>query len=115
MPQLPPPDPQDLFELADLRRIVETYLPAWKRACTAPDTDAIALHELAFGCSTRELLLFACAIKFAAANGKNVHVASGNAAGKSTHKFMPLYRERSGSPSKNANLTGKRVKLRRAS
>ena len=41
------------------------------------DTDGIVLHELAFGSSAREMLLLACAIKFAAAHGKTVHVASG--------------------------------------
>jgi hypothetical protein len=36
------------------------------------------LHEASFGSSTRELFLFACAIKYAAAKGKHVHVATGS-------------------------------------
>jgi hypothetical protein len=60
-----------------LRRIVEEQLPAWKRACAASDTHAIVLHEAAFGTSQRELFLFACAIKYAALEGKNVHIACG--------------------------------------
>jgi hypothetical protein len=35
------------------------------------------MHEAAFGTSEGELFLFACAIKYAAAAGKTVHVTCG--------------------------------------
>jgi hypothetical protein len=69
------------FSDDDLRRIVAKQLPAWKRACTASDANAIVLHESAFGRSHSELLLLACAIKYAALNKKNVHIASGGSDG----------------------------------
>ena len=56
-----------------LREIVEKHLPAWFKACE-DDSDAIVLHEAAFGTSGNELFLFACAIKYATQHGKAVHV-----------------------------------------
>src|SRR4051812_29938847 len=61
----------------ELRSFIARHLPAWQQACDTDDGDSIVLHEAAFGTSTHELFLFACAIKYAAAKGKNVHVASG--------------------------------------
>src|ERR1043165_1793253 len=85
-----------------LRSIVNAYLPAWKRACVASDTHAIVLHAAAFGTSRHELLLFACAIKYAAMRGKNVQIASGEESARMTsHNAAPpeqiakTYRERS--------------------
>ena len=94
MVHFPPDSPEHTFEFDDLRRIVERYLPAWKRACTAPDTDGIVLHELAFGGSSRELLLFACAIKFAAANGKDIHVLCGKGDASTPQKARSAMRDR---------------------
>jgi hypothetical protein len=62
---------------AEIRLLIARHLPAWLRACDADDGDSIVLHESSFGTSTHELFLFACAIKYAAAKGKHVHVASG--------------------------------------
>jgi hypothetical protein len=62
---------------ADLRSLIARHLPAWQQACDADDAESIVLHEASFGSSTRELFLFACAIKYAAAKGKHVHVATG--------------------------------------
>src|SRR5436309_914404 len=62
---------------AELRSLIARHLPAWKQACDADDAESIVLHEASFGGSTRELFLFACAIKYAAAKGKHVHVAAG--------------------------------------
>jgi hypothetical protein len=67
----------------ELRLLIELHLPAWQQACDADDSDSIVLHEASFGTSTHELLLFACAIKYAAAKGKHVHVATGP--GKTRH------------------------------
>ncbi len=61
----------------DLERIVKAELPGWSRACNSSDADAIILHELAFGTADNELFLLACAIKYAAGRGKNVHVVCG--------------------------------------
>jgi hypothetical protein len=72
MPQ-PQTSPEHL-SAADILSLVREHLPAWMRACEATDTDAIALHEAEFGTSATELILFACAIKFAAKKGKNVYV-----------------------------------------
>ena len=94
MPQFPLPNPEESLEADDLRRIVERYLPAWKRACTAADMDGIVLHELAFGSSGHELLLFACAIKFAAANGKDVHVLCRKGDSSSPRKARSAMRDR---------------------
>jgi hypothetical protein len=63
---------------AELRSLIARHLPAWKQACDADDTESIVLHEASFGSSTRELFLFACAIKYAATKGKHVHVATGS-------------------------------------
>lgn len=69
------------------------------RACEASDSDAIALHESEFGTTTTELLLFACAIKFAAKNGKNVYVACGRTTDEASvdvvqsGRFVAVYRE----------------------
>src|SRR6266704_2218056 len=72
----------------------------WLRACDADDAESIVLHEASFGRSTRELFLFACAIKYAAAKGKHVHVAAGSGRTKRTpEKVLPsatlgtVYRE----------------------
>jgi hypothetical protein len=67
-----------------LRSFIARHLPAWQQACDAEDGDSIVLHEASFGTSTHELLLFACAIKYAAAKGKYVHVAAGN--GRARHE-----------------------------
>jgi len=72
--------PEDLTP-AEILSLVRMHLPAWTRACEASDTDGIALHESEFGTSSTELLLFACAIKFAAGKGKNVYVACGTGTG----------------------------------
>src|SRR5205823_3962994 len=66
----------EFLSLEKLRDIVEKHLPAWFTACSS-DTEAIVMHEAAFGTSRGELLLFACAIKYAAHKGKTVHVTCG--------------------------------------
>jgi hypothetical protein len=78
------------------------------RACEASDTDAIALHEAEFGTTTTELLLFACAIKFAAKQGKNVYVTCGQASGSpedvvSSAHFVAVYREQPHTKPRAAN------------
>jgi hypothetical protein len=82
---------------ADILSLVRMHLPAWTRACEASDMDGIALHESEFGTSSTELLLFACAIKFAAGKGKNVHVLCGNSmerqAGTIPSTPLPVFRE----------------------
>jgi hypothetical protein len=60
----------------ELRDIILKHLPAWARACAA-ESEAIVLHETAFGTSDGELFLFGCAIKYAAGAGKAVHVTCG--------------------------------------
>lgn len=77
------PDPLSDIELLG---IIEKHLPAWLSACHSADSQAIVLHEAAFGTSPHELLLFACAIKYAAAKGKTVHVAVGKTGGKTEAK-----------------------------
>ncbi|HEY2091305.1 MAG TPA: hypothetical protein VGJ81_05420 [Thermoanaerobaculia bacterium] len=83
----------------DILALVRDHLPAWMRACEASDSDAIALHESEFGTTTMELLLFACAIKFAATNGKNVYVACGRIGNEGSGelveggRFVAVYRE----------------------
>lgn len=79
-----PPDSAEPLSEAELRSIIGLHLPAWKQACDAEGGSSIVLHEASFGTSTHELFLFACAIKYAAARGKHVHVASGT--GRVTHK-----------------------------
>ncbi len=83
---------------ADILALVRDHLPAWMRACEAADTAAIALHEAEFGTTTTELLLFACAIKFAAKKGKNVYVTCDQGNGSpedivSSEHFIAVYRE----------------------
>jgi len=67
----------------ELRSFIAGRLPAWQQACEITDGDSIVLHEASFGTSANELFLFACAIKYAAAKGKHVHVAAGT--GKTKH------------------------------
>ena len=67
----------------DLAAIVASSLPGWRNACVSDAASEIVLHELAFGTSDDELFLLACAIKYAARQGKNVHVVCGNADGYS--------------------------------
>jgi hypothetical protein len=57
-----------------LQSVVRKYLPIWAKAAEKRDGSSIVLHEAAFGTSPRELLLLAAAIKYAAANGKHVHI-----------------------------------------
>jgi hypothetical protein len=71
------PDSAEPISEAELSSLIARHLPAWQRACEADDAESIVLHEAAFGSSTRELFLFACAIKYATAKGKHVHVATG--------------------------------------
>jgi len=77
MPEPFPPDSAEPLSEAELRSFIALHLPAWQQACDADDGNSIVLHEASFGTSTGELFLFACAIKYAAAKGKHVHVASG--------------------------------------
>jgi hypothetical protein len=67
-----------------LRSFIARNLPAWQQACDAEDGDSIVLHEASLGSSIQELLLFACAIKYAATKGKHVHVAAGS--GRARHE-----------------------------
>jgi hypothetical protein len=78
MPQDSPFDNLRDLTAVEILSLVQAHLPAWARACEASDNDGIALHESEFGTSATELLLFACAIKVAASNGKNVYVACGD-------------------------------------
>jgi hypothetical protein len=71
------PDSAEPLSEAELRSLIARHLPAWQQACDADDAESIVLHEASFGSSTRELFLFACAIKYAAAKGKHVHIATG--------------------------------------
>jgi hypothetical protein len=77
MPQVFAADSAEPISEAELRALIARHLPAWQQACDADDAESIVLHEASFGTSTRELFLFACAIKYAAAKGKHVHVATG--------------------------------------
>ncbi len=77
MPEVFAADSAEPISEAELRSVIARHLPAWQQACDADDADSIVLHEASFGSSTRELFLFACAIKYAAAKGKHVHVATG--------------------------------------
>jgi hypothetical protein len=78
MPQLPHPNSPDPLTVIELTGIIEAHLPGWQKACGSSEANAIVLHELAFGTSGDELLLLACAIKYAAQRGKNVHVVCGS-------------------------------------
>jgi hypothetical protein len=71
------PDSAEPISETELRSLIARHLPAWQQACDADDAASIVLHEASFGSSARELFLFACAIKYAAAKGKHVHVATG--------------------------------------
>jgi hypothetical protein len=99
MPRYPRQRPHDPVSTAQIRRLVRELLPAWVRACDA-DSDAIALHETAFGTTGEELFLFACAIKYAALRGKNVHIACGEGKSKTAPESIvssvsvEVYRER---------------------
>jgi len=77
MPQVFAADSAEPISEAELRSLIARHLPAWQQACDADDAESIVLHEASFGSSTPELILFACAIKYAAAKGKHVHVATG--------------------------------------
>jgi len=77
MPDVFAADSAEPISEAELRSLIARHLPAWQQACDADDAESIVLHEASFGSSTRELFLFACAIKYAAAKGKHVHVATG--------------------------------------
>jgi hypothetical protein len=77
MSEAPTSDSAEPLSETELRSFIARHLPAWQQACDADDGDSIVLHEASFGTSTDELFLFACAIKYAAAKGKHVHVASG--------------------------------------
>jgi hypothetical protein len=72
------PDSAEPLSEAELRSVIVRHLPAWQQACDADDAESIVLHEASFGSSTHELFLFACAIKYAAAKGKHVHIAIGS-------------------------------------
>lgn len=61
------------FSSAEISKLIESHLPAWRDACDA-DADTILVHEGAFGASPDELMLLACALKYAAYRRKNVHV-----------------------------------------
>jgi hypothetical protein len=100
MPATPSSNNAEPLSAAEIRSFIARHLPAWVRACDADDGDSIVLHEASFGTSTHELFLFACAIKYATAKGKHVHVASGP--GRTKHepeKVLPsavlgaVYRE----------------------
>jgi len=77
MPDIFAADSAEPISEAELRSLIARHLPAWQQACDADDAKSIVLHEASFGSSTPELFLFACAIKYAAAKGKHVHVATG--------------------------------------
>src|SRR5216117_3288605 len=77
------------FSDEDLRRIIAKQLPAWKRACAASDASAIVLHESAFGRSHSELLLLACAIKYAALSNKNIHIVCGESGRRANSRPRP--------------------------
>jgi hypothetical protein len=68
----------------ELRKIILKHIPAWARACSA-DSQAIVMHEMAFGTSDGELFLFGCAIKYAASTGKTVHVTCGQLSAAKPH------------------------------
>jgi hypothetical protein len=84
MPESSTFDSAEPLTETQLRSFIAKHLPAWQQACDAEDGDSIVLHEASFGTSTHELLLFACAIKYAATKGKHVHVATGS--GRTRHE-----------------------------
>jgi hypothetical protein len=77
MPEVFAADSAEPISETELRSLISRHLPAWQQACDADDAESIVLHEASFGRSTRELFLFACAIKYATAKGKHVHIATG--------------------------------------
>src|SRR3954452_4035245 len=77
MPEVFAADSAEPISEEELRSLIARHLPTWQQACDTDDSESIVLHEASFGSSTRELFLFACAIKYAAAKGKHVHVAAG--------------------------------------
>jgi len=77
MPEAHTSDSAEPLSEVAIQSLISRHLPAWQQACDADNSDSIVLHEASFGTSTHELFLFACAIKYAAAKGKHVHVASG--------------------------------------
>jgi hypothetical protein len=111
-------DSVDPLSETDLRLFIELHLPAWQQACDANDSDLIVLHEASFGTSSDELFLFACAIKYAAAKGKHVHVATGRGRiSQAPETFLPdaelgiVYREQT--PLKQ-RTPGRRAGVKRA-
>jgi len=106
----------------ELRDIVGRHLPAWLKACAA-DSEAIVLHEAAFGMSGSELFLFACAIKYATQHGKTVHVTrdrdtkDGSPESKIAKTFVvKVFREAAATNSRsrrNRTKSAPRSKLRR--
>jgi hypothetical protein len=91
LPFVPQPLPSDSAKPlcgAELRLLIARYLPVWLNACDAEEGDSIVLHEASFGTSTDELFLLACAIKYAAAKGKHVHVSSGTGSSKHQPETM---------------------------
>src|SRR3954454_24116984 len=99
MPDVQPFHTGDSLTTLQLVEIIEASLPAWKRACHSKQADSIVLHELAFGLSRGELFLLACAIKYAAHRGKNVHIVCGSPT-KDTARgpgrtFGPTFRDQS--------------------
>gem|GEM_PF-2038333 len=115
MPESSTFDSAEPLSETQLRSFIARHLPAWQQACDAEDGDSIVLHEASFGTSTHELLLFACAIKYAATKGKHVHVVSGTGITKheleavlrpaalgSVFREMPVGRRRRRSPDAKA-------------
>jgi hypothetical protein len=84
-----PTDSAEPLSEVELHSFIAQHLPAWQQACDADDGDSIVLHETSFGTSTYELFLFACAIKYAAAKGKDVHVTSGSGMKNSGLETVP--------------------------
>jgi len=69
-----PRRPTQPFSAANIRRLIESQLPVWLKAC-ASDADTILLHEGSFGSSAAELILLGSAIKYATGRRKNVHIS----------------------------------------
>lgn len=112
MPQVPKPR-REHFKADDILSLVQTHLPSWTRACEAADADAIAVHESEFGSSAAELLLFACAIKFAAQKGKNVYVTCGHSDARlgiasRVDANITIYHETNRSKAKSSGASSKR-------
>lgn len=60
----------------DIVRIVEDHLPTFKAVCANPDADTVILQQGAFGNSDQELLLLACAVKYAGLKGKHLTIVA---------------------------------------